>query len=608
MITKITKMQTRVSNHIPKMKLFIHVGVAIILCGQPAFGQTLDENLKPKTPPTKAEKAKLAAAAAEPQSSPEDEVQVTESLTGLVFVSSKDDVKREGVEALAGVEVRDVQVLAGADFAKAMSPYLMKPAKLKTLKLIQREVILYCRQHDRPLVDVIVPNQEVNPTNGVVQFVVIEGRVGKISVKNDDKKWFTDESISKSIQLQPGDRISEKKLLADIDWLNRNPFREVSPGFRQGDQAGLSDLQLDVRDRIPVRVFAGYEDSGTEATGRDRLLAGFNWGDAFRQGHQLNYQYSTDAEFKTLMAHSASYIAPLPWRHVVSVYGTYVDIEAPIPGGDLTQNAVNYQAALRYSVPLPILRAYQHEAFLGLDFKHNETTLLFNSGGSGSQTETEVAQLALGYNSSLSDRWGRTSLGLQGFYSPGGLTDLNEKINFDGQHEGADAEYYYGRLTFERVTRLPWNFSWILKGGAQAANGNLIPSEQMGVGGYNTVRGYDEREANGDRGIVVSTELRTPAFRLFGRFPNLKVEDQLQFLAFMDYGLAENVDPIAATPGNPGESTSHLHSVGGGLRYTITRHLSFRFDYAVQLKGSDDVGETASDYGSRAHIGAIVSF
>lgn len=596
------------------MKLFIPVGIGLVLWVLPAPGQALDENLKPKTPPAKAEKAKSAEPVVTPESSPEDEVQVTGNLVGLVFVKSKDDVKREASDALTGVQVGDVSILAGSDFPKVLAPYLGRPAQLKTLKAIQRDVILYCRKNDRPLVDVIVPaNQEVNTNNGIVQLVVIEGRVGKISVKNDGKKWFKDESISKLIRLQPGDPISEKKLLADIDWLNRNPFREVSPGFRQGDQAGLSDLQLDVRDRIPLRVFAGYEDTGTEATGRDRLLAGFNWGDAFMLGHQLNYQYSTDSSFDKLKAHSLSYLVPLPWRHNLSFYGTYVDINVPVSGG-ADSTALNYQGAVRYSVPLPMTRSYQHEAFIGLDFKHNETDLLFGGTSLGNLgTEAEVAQLVLGYNSSLSDTWGRTSMGLQGFYSPGGLTDKNDDLSFGGssstnsvetgQHQGAKADYFYGRLTIERATRLPWDFSWIIKGGAQAASGNLIPSEQLGVGGYNTVRGYDEREANGDRGFVVSTELRTPAMTVLGRFPKWKVDDQLQFLAFMDYGItSDNIDPSLGTS----ETTSHLHSVGGGLRYTISRYLSVRFDYAWQLH--DSGSPAPSDYSSRAHIGVVGSF
>jgi len=590
------------------MKSILTAVLSFALYALPAASQTLDENLKPKTPPPKERKAKLETPVT-PAPSSEDEALVTENLRGIVFLRAKEDVKREGMDGVTGVEVRDIPLIAGQDFVDVLAPYLNKPAKLGTLRAIQRDVILYCRSHDRPLVDVIVPiNQELNPTNGVVQIVLIEGRVGKISVQNEGRKWFSDESILRSIRLQPGDAVSEKRLLADLDWINRNPFREATPSFRQGEQAGLSDMQLEVRDRIPLRVFGGYEDSGTEATGRDRLLAGFNWGDAFFQGHQFNYQYSTDAEFDTLMAHSVSYIAPLPWRHTLSVYATYVDIDAQLSTGGsnsttFTTTALNYQGALRYSVPLPILRNYQHEAFAGFDFKHNETDLLFG-GNSAQPTETEVFQFVAGYNGSHSDPWGRTSAGVQGFYSPGGISDKNEDTAFGdpavGQHEGAEANYYYGRLTLERVTRLPWNFSWILRGGAQLASGNLIPSEQLGVGGYNTVRGYDEREANGDRGFVVSTELRTPALTVLGRVPKWKMPDQLQFLAFTDYGMAESVNLA------DGERSAHLWSVGGGLRYTINRYLSFRFDYAVQLR--DSKAPAPSDFGSRAHIGVIASF
>ena len=94
--------------------------------------------------------------------------------------------------------------------------------------------------------------------------------------------------------------------------------------------------------------------------------------------------------------------------------------------------------------------------------------------------------------------------------------------------------------------------------------------------------------------------MRSPAYSVLGRVAKWKVPDQLQFLAFTDYGLAENVDP------GPDETTSHLWSVGGGLRYTINRYLTFRFDYAVQLR--DSKAPVSSDYGSRAHIGVIASF
>lgn len=38
----------------------------------------------------------------------------------------------------------------------------------------------------------------------------------------------------------------------------------------------------------------------------------------------------------------------------------------------------------------------------------------------------------------------------------------------------------------------------------QLASTNLLPSEQMGLGGYNSVRGYLERQVNVDNGLIVN--------------------------------------------------------------------------------------------------------
>ena len=95
--------------------------------------------------------------------------------------------------------------------------------------------------------------------------------------------------------------------------------------------------------------------------------------------------------------------------------------------------------------------------------------------------------------------------------------------------------YVYDNLALERLTRLPGDWSVILRGTVQVSNGNLAPSEQMEFGDYNTVRGYE-------------------------------------------------------TP---------LSSVDGGLRYTINTYLSVRFDYGFQLlnTGLDNDHGSRSDVG-----------
>src|SRR5438876_2769650 len=185
-------------------------------------------------------------------------------------------------------------------------------------------------------------------------------------VENEGKVWFKDELIRSQVRLKPGDQVDSKKLLADLDWLNRNPFRQVDVRFEQGKQLGQSDVILRVEDRVPFRVYGGYEDSGTRFTGSERLLAGFNWGNAFGVDNQLNYQYTTDTEFRFVKAHSFSYLAPLPWRHTLTLLGSYVDGKAQFfKGSPTTATGRSYQGSLRYSVPLPPIQKYQHYVSAG---------------------------------------------------------------------------------------------------------------------------------------------------------------------------------------------------------------------------------------------------
>ena len=129
--------------------------------------------------------------------------------------------------------------------------------------------------------------------------------------------------------------------------------------------------------------------------------------------------------------------------------------------------------------------------------------------------------------------------------------------------------------------------------------GGVAPSEQLGFGGYDSVRGYDEREVNGDEGFLFSTEVRTPTIGIGDLCGFPAFQDQLQFLAFWDYGAANNHTLL------PGEaSETPLSSVGFGIRYTINTYLSLRYDYGFQLlhTGFDN------DHDSRSDLGIVVSY
>jgi hemolysin activation/secretion protein len=525
-------------------------------------------------------------------------------INGIVIVNSLKEFNPDGVQLKAGLTVPNNSPLLGkAKFAQLAERFLKQPINETRMRELQHDIIVYYRDHDRPLVDVLYPEQDVS--NGMLQIIVIEGRLKEVKVQDKQGNLYTNgwsgvEHLRDLVRLQTNDVISESRLVKDLDWLNRNPFRHVEAVYEPDKRDyGLTSVLLRVDEQRQWSADLGYDDSGSRITSEDRLTAGATWGKAFGLvDHQFRYAFTGDPSFELLRVHSATYYAPLPWRHGLRFSGYYLDVKGD-PGSGVTIRGAAYQASARYEIPLPALGKYQHEASFGIDFKSSENNLFFNTV-SIVNTPTEIFQLAAGYSSVLSDPWGQTAFGLQGYYSPGDVTGLNNDTAFNNSRTLAKASYAYARLNLERATRLPAGFTWILRGIAQISDGNLLPSEQLGLGGFATARGYAEREGNGDQGFFVSNELRSPPFSFLRQFSKrVSPEEKLQLLAFWDYGEVQNVNLL-------GGERPHiwLSSVGAGLRYNFTRHFSLRFDYGWQLK---DTG-LETPYNSRGHIGVVATY
>lgn len=532
----------------------------------------------------------------------EDDVLV-DSLIGVVLVDSLDKVVLEGLQ-VEGITADDFEILQDEDFPRVIEPYLGQPLSMQSLNQIVRDIIIYYRENDYPVVDVIVPEQDI--TTGTVQILVVEGRVGAVRVEGNE--WFATKLLSGQVRIQSGDRIKSTKLLKDLSWLNRNPFRSVDLVFAPGEELGGTDVVLRVEDRFPIRVYFGYEDSGNDLTGDERWLMGANWGNAFGLDHQLNYQYTASSNFQDIGAHSASYVVPLPWRHTLTAFGSFVESETVVPGAtpfNLQGNSA--QLGIRYTVPLPDIKTYRHEFFAGFDWKQSDSSLEFGVVPVTANT-TDIGQFLYGYRGTLPDSHGVTALDVQVVHAAAGLFDHQSIADYRATRATADNEYTYMRLKFSRLTQLPWELTLSNEFNWQISNASLLSSEQLGFGGYSSIRGYDERElANTDEGWFVRNELRLPAFsmlQIFGNpFGSNWANDQLQLLGFWDYGIAQAADGQVTRVDGTTFDKVYMSSVGPGLRYTVNNWLSVRADYAFQLI---DTGNAR--YASRWHLGVIVSY
>lgn len=554
------------------------------------FAQDLDR-LAPKVLPKNTSAAERSLPRGAMPSADDARVQVQE-LKGLIFLRDPAQVKAGGVSGIRGVQAPEIALLQGADFGRRMQGFLGKPVSMKSINELIRSVILFHATHDRPYVNVLLPEQDI--TSGVLQVLVVEGRVDTVEVTG--AKWFRPLAYRQRIRLREGDPIVASTLRGDIEYLNQNAFRSVDVLMAPGREPGTTRLTVQARDRFPLRVYTGVENTGYKSTGEERYLAGFNWGNVFGLDHQFNYQFTTNDDYDGFHAHSGTYIAPLPWRHTLTVFGVIAETR-PDFSEDFASKGESSQVSFRYSIPLRELATYSHEIVAGYDFKSTNNNLQFG-GDQVFDNTAHVSQFSLGYHAAWPDRFGRTTAALDLIASPGDMTDHNDGESFATIRPGADPSYCYARLGVERLTRLPRDFTLVSRFTGQLTSAALLPTEQLSVGGYSTVRGYRESAANADHGFIMSHELRTPSLPLLRWAGVAKVEDSLQLLAFWDLGLAKLKD---AAPGE--ESSVMLSSIGLGARYAINPYFALRADYGWQLsevEGDSDAG--------RFHFGVVVSF
>jgi len=345
-----------------------------------------------------------------------------------------------------------------------------------------------------------------------------------------------------------------------------------------------------------VRVYAGYDDQGTKSVGVDRFNAGFGWGNVFGLDHQLGFQVTSSDDLllgnpdlpgrphdPRFLSESWNYTAPLPWDDKISVFGLHAE-SVPRLANTFNQVGLTDQVSARYIKRLPIWEGFTEEAQFGFDFKRTNNNLAFG-GIQINNTSTEVDQFVGQYSATYIDPWGSTSLTADGYYSPGKITRNNNDAAFQTSRAGARAEYAYGQVVGERLTPipqfglLPEGFIWSVKGTVQDSNRALLPSEELSLGGVGSLRGYDPYLIQGDKGWIVSNELRAPAFSLttFTHGDN-PWNDRIQLFVFHDIGRVWNIVP---QPNEPASTT--LASAGAGFHYTVDRYVDLRFDWGWQL-------------------------
>ena len=435
---------------------------------------------------------------------------------------------------------------------------------------------------------VSIPQQKVD--EGVVKLKVTEAPVDRLRVV--ESRYFSLGEIRAGVPaLAEGTVPNFNQMQKELAALNKSADRRITPVLRPGKTPGTVEVDLKVKDQLPLHGNVELNDRYSQDTTRTRLTASLRWDNLWQKQHGLGITLQPAPENPDeSRVFSASYTWPLASGNYLALYGVKSESDVAAVG---TLNVVGNGTIVgaRYIVPLRSRSdGFFHTATLGVDYKDfDQSVNLIDSGGFN--TPITYLPFTLGWDGtwqeqSESGRRRTSKFGVAFNFHLRGLV-ANEQEFADKRFKGR-ANYAYLRGTASHAERWASGWSAEARGSWQLAPQPLISNEQFAIGGVDTVRGYLESAALGDNGVALSLEAGTPNFA--GKLADSL--DELRLLVFVDGGYVQVREPITAV------DRTTLAGAGAGLRLKGWRGVSAGVDWAVALK---DLGDTERG-DSRAHF------
>jgi hemolysin activation/secretion protein len=451
----------------------------------------------------------------------------------------------------------------------SLMDFVGKSLNEKNICLIKKTISDYYVNKGHLFAVVTTPEQKIE--KGTIKFVITESRLESFEVKGNH--YFKKNAYKKYMNLKNNSPIDVAKIRRNVSSINRNPFRNANAIFKSGEKENTTDIEFWVQDRWPYRLYAGIDNTGIKSTGSNRLFTGINFGNLWGLDHVATYQFTTGSNVHRFHSHTMSYTMPLFYTHFLTVYGGLSKIEPKKQIQDVENDGRSGQASIRYIVPLTPITEYSHELNLGFDYKYSNINMCYR-GEPFIKNTVNLTQFEAKYEGKYQMEKMTFPFSLELYGSPGKMISKQSNENFSELRYKAKNHYLYSVLQFQPYFQLKRNFTLWINLMNQLSTQNLISSEQIGIGGYNSVRGYPERYINKDNGFLTNIELRSSSMQFTKKYPL-----HMQLLAFLDAGVGWDSH---ATPNI--KNTRYLISMGPGLRFNIRNYLVSRVDLGLRLK------------------------
>lgn len=411
----------------------------------------------------------------------------------------------------------------------------------------------------------LIPLQTLS--GSVVRILVIEGKLESINVVGTRR--LNSNYIRSRLALATRGPLNEKRLLEALQLLQLSgQIENISAQLQAGSRAGFNLLLVRVKEARTFQASIFTDNSRSPSVGSWRR--GVQLGEA----NLLGLADSASLIYTNTQGSNAvdlSYTLPVNSRNGTVSFQLSRSksniVESPFDALDIEASSRTYELTYRQ----PIVQTPRTEIAIGIGAgrRESDTSLLGEdfplSPGADARGRTRVSALRLFQD--FTQRGERDVLAARSQFSLGvgafGATASSSEP--DGQFLAWRGQLQYVRLLAPQMLL-------VVRSDVQLAGGELLPIEQFGLGGPDTVRGYRQDVLLADSGIFGSAELRYPILRTGDK------KGVLQVTPFVDFG------NVWTTGGEKAAIEANtLLSAGLGLRWQYGERWTARGGWGIPL-------------------------
>jgi hemolysin activation/secretion protein len=493
-------------------------------------------------------------------------------------------------EILQTFTVKQFQVIGSTVFsqkklAEVLSDFINKPITFAQLLEVRSKITELYIQQGYITSGAYIPEQTL--TDGVVKIEVIEGKLEDIQITGTRR--LNSNYIRDRIALGASTPLNQKRLLESLQLLQLNPLiKNFSAELSAGSRIGFNLLTIKVTEADTFNTQIILDNGRSPSVGSFRRQLQVNEANLLGFGDSLSLTYSNTDGSNTV---DASYSLPLNPRNSTLTfrYGTTSAdiIERPFNILDIESAFQYYELTFRQ----PLVQTPNQEFALGITASRTESdvssSVLEESGvplyelSPGADTNGNTRVSALRFFQEWTSRNNQEVIAARSQFSLG-IGAFNATIN-DAE---PDSRFFAWRGQAQWARLLAPDTLLLIRGDVQLASTRLLASEQFGVGGINSVRGYRQDFLLRDNGVLASAQLRLPILRV------PEWDGVLQVTPFVDVGTAWN-----NSSSRNENNTNTLASVGLGLRWLQGNHFTAGVEWGIPLVSVETQGNTWQENG-----------